>query len=124
MKEKEIRVLKVEPHDNPKETTLKNELSALQEAVGGLIEFVSLDSDNSIEILCNEEGKLIGLEPNRRVYNDVIVGTFYVVKCNDDGDCISLSDNEIEFYKKRFEQPEDISAEEVENTLRYGIEII
>ena len=47
----------VEPHDKPKEVTLKNELSALQEAVGGLIEFVSLDSDNSIEILCNEEGK-------------------------------------------------------------------
>ena len=57
MKEKEIKVLKVEPHKNPEEITLENELKAMQEAVGGIIEFVSLDSDNSIEILCNEEGK-------------------------------------------------------------------
>ncbi len=117
MKEKEIRVLKVEPHEKPKEVILINELSKLQKAVGGLIEFVSLDSDNSIEILCNEEGKLIGLEPNRRVFNDIIVGTFYVVKTNRNGDCISLSNEEVEYYKKRFERIENISQSEVEEAL-------
>lgn len=37
-KEQEIRVLMVELHEHPKEFLLKNDLSAMQEAVGGLIE--------------------------------------------------------------------------------------
>jgi len=40
MKEKWIRCLKVEPGKIPEECTLENSLSALQEAVGGLIELL------------------------------------------------------------------------------------
>jgi len=124
MKEKEIRVLKVEPYCPPIETTIKNNLESLQEAVGGLIEFLPIDNENSIEILCNEEGKLIGLEPNRRVGNDIIVGIFYIIKTNSAGECVSLSDREIETYTKLFEKPELIAAEEVEKTLFFNFEII
>ena len=40
MKEYEIRVLMVEPQEHPKEVTLKNDLRALQEAVGGMIDII------------------------------------------------------------------------------------
>ncbi|MBQ2422325.1 MAG: DUF3846 domain-containing protein, partial [Clostridia bacterium] len=52
MKEKIIRVLKIEPQKPPVEAELKNELSSLQEAVGGLIEFLPLDSSKGIELMC------------------------------------------------------------------------
>ena len=120
MKEKFIKVLKVEPYKKPEVVTLKNELSSLQEAVGGLIEFVGLDYDNSIDILCNEEGKLIGLEPNRKVGSDIIVGVFYVIKTNLEGDCCSLDDTEIEKYRELFKEPEYYTTEDVIKSINYG----
>lgn len=40
MKEKEIKVLKVKPHEHPEVYMLKNTLEAMQEAVGGYIDIV------------------------------------------------------------------------------------
>ena len=65
MKEKEIKVLKVKPHEHPEVYMLKNTLEVMQEAVGGYIDIVWLDDD--VCILLNDEGKLIGLEGNRRI---------------------------------------------------------
>ena len=67
----------VEPGKNPKVTTLQNDLDSLQKAVSigadyqGLIEIVPLGNGDCI--LCNEEGKQIGLDGNRRVGRDIIV---------------------------------------------------
>ena len=74
MKEKEIKVLKVKPHEHPEVYMLKNTLEAMQEAVGGYIDIVGLD--DNVCILLNDEGKLIGLEGNRRIGSDIIVGNF------------------------------------------------
>ena len=68
---KTIRVLKVAPGEHPMETTLVNDLDELQKAVSigasyqGLIEIIEIE--DGVCILCNEEGKLIGLEGNRRI---------------------------------------------------------
>lgn len=43
MKEKEIKVLKVKPHEHPEVYMLKNTLEAMQEAAGGYIDIVGLD---------------------------------------------------------------------------------
>ena len=43
MREKEIRVLEVKPHEYPKEFILENSLEAMQEAVGGLIDIIDLE---------------------------------------------------------------------------------
>ena len=77
MKEKEIKVLKVKPHEHPEVYMLKNTLEAMQEAVGGYIDIVGLD--DNVCILLNDEGKLIGLEGNRRIGSDIIVGDFFVI---------------------------------------------
>ena len=118
MKEKEIKVLMVEPGKSPSATTIVNELNSLQEAVSkgadsvGLIEIFGID--DNVCILCNEEGKLIGLEPNRRFYNDVLVGTFYVIGEDCDGNLTSLPQKYIDYYTDFFSEIEDLAAEDVE----------
>ena len=77
MKESVIKVLKVKPHEHPEVYMLKNTLEAMQEAVGGYIDILGLD--DNVCILLNDEGKLIGLEGNRRIGSDIIVGDFFVI---------------------------------------------
>ncbi len=48
-KESEIRVLMVEPNEHPKEYLLENTLSAMQAAVGGLIDIVGLEDNICIQ---------------------------------------------------------------------------
>ena len=125
MKEKIIKVLKVAPHSKPEKVVLNNTLEALQEAVSegadsvGLIEIIPITDTASI--LCNEEGKLIGLEPNRRIGYDVICGTFYVVGEDREGNLTSLSAKDMDYYMNRFAVPENISAEEALKALRFEI---
>ena len=125
MKKKTINVLKIAPHFKPEIVTLTNALEALQEAVSegadsvGLIEIIPLT--DTVSLLCNEEGKLIGLEPNRRIGHDVICGTCYVVGEDRKGNLTSLSDDDMEYFKVRFASPEKISVEEAMNALRFEI---
>ena len=106
MKENRIKVLKVEPLKKPTVCYLENKLEALQEAVSidaeyvGLIEIIDLDRRTCL--LCNEDGKLIGLMPNRRVGDDIICGVFYVTGQNEEGDLTSLTEEQIEYYGKMF----------------------
>lgn len=126
MKEKTIKVLKVEPKKLPEVCELVNELDALQKAVSigadyqGLIEILYINE--MICILCNEEGKLIGLEPNRRIRNDILCGVFYVTGQDEEGNLTSLSDDDLETFKSVFEVIENISPDEVEPTMRIYFE--
>ncbi|MBQ7534108.1 MAG: DUF3846 domain-containing protein [Stomatobaculum sp.] len=72
MKEK-IRDLVKEPGKVPEEREIGNTLEALQNAVDGYIETVTLAED--LVIICNEEGRLYGLQPNCRVSNLRFCGT-------------------------------------------------
>ncbi len=112
---KEIKVVMVEPSKHPAITTIDNDLESLQKAVGGLIEFVGLEENTCI--LCNEEGKLIGLKGNRRFYNDIIAGTFYVCGLDDDGDLDSLTPSQMDRYLRMFWEPESFTQEEIDNSI-------
>ena len=112
---KAIKVVMVEPSKHPTITTINNDLESLQKAVGGLIEFVGLEENTCI--LCNEEGKLIGLEGNRKFYNDIIVGTFYVCRLDDDGDLDSLTPSQMDRYLRMFWEPESFTQEEIDNSI-------
>ena len=63
-------------------TAVSDSLENLQRIVGGYIECVHVTED--LVIICNEEGKLLGLEPNMRFGIDYLVGTIIVV--GNDGD--------------------------------------
>ena len=121
MKESKIKVLMVNPGKHPEETVLANNLDALQKAVSigaeyqGLIEIIHLE--DNICLLCNEEGKLLQLQGNRRVGRDIIAGVFYVCKEGADVDLCSLNEDEMEQYKKRFWEIEEYTQSEVDEAL-------
>lgn len=121
MKKREITVLMVEPGKSPAVTTLTNDLDSLQKAVSigadyqGLIELIGLEE--GVDILCNEEGKLIGLEGNRRIGRDIIAGVFYVVGNNGKGDLDSLPQAKIQQYMERFREPEYYDQADVNHAL-------
>ena len=128
MKQRVIEVLMVEPGKEPSVVRLENDLTALQEAVSigasyrGLIEIIPLEDD--VCILGNEEAKLIGLEPNRRLWSDILCGVFYVVGQDDEGNLCSLSAEHVAYYKEYFAIPELISREEAEDALMMGFFIM
>lgn len=109
---KNIKVIMVEPGKKAKVTEIDHSLESLQEAVGGWIEAIYPWSDK-VCLVCNEEGKFNGMEPNRAIradggeIYDVIFGTFLVCGCSGEsfGD---LTDEQAERYIKMFERPEII----------------
>ena len=110
-----LKIVVVEPGREPYVSEMRRGLKPAQDVVGGYIEHV-YNGDGTINV-CNEEGKLNGLEGNRRIAGDVLVGTFFVVGDSGDGDYRSLTDEECEEYMERFAEPEEISQEEIdENT--------
>ena len=128
MKQKTIEVLMVEPRREPRIVRLDNSLESLQTAVSigadyrGLIEIISLSDE--VCILCNEEGKLIWLELNRRLWSDVLCGVFYVTGQDKEGNLCSLSAKDKEHYKEFFAVPESITREEADNALFSGFYIV
>ena len=120
-KETTIKVLMVEPGEHPKEVMLDNSLDALQKAVSigcedqGLIEIIGLE--DGICLLCNEEGKLLQLEGNRRLGDDIITGVFYILGEDGDGELTSLPQEAMEHYKERFWEPEHYTEADVNHVL-------
>ena len=113
---KQLRVLMVEPHEAPYETLITDQLDDLQETVGGLFEMIG-NGDGTL-LVCNDEAKLIGMEGNRRLDGDIIAGPFFVV--GEEGENLrSLTDAEMEKYKQRFAEIEDISPEEIQNNMGF-----
>ena len=72
-----MTILKIEPNKKPYPKEVKNDLKSLQAEVGGYLESITL-FDNLV-LICNEEGKLRKLPPNRQLGNDIIAGDFFLV---------------------------------------------
>lgn len=107
-----MRALYVEPGKVPYETEIPNCLEAEQQAVKGLIDLVYLD--NGAILVCNDEGKLIGMDGNRVLDNGTIIaGPFLVVGDGGENFC-SLSDEQAEYFMQRFAEPEVICQEDVQ----------
>ena len=105
--EPEIKVLFVPVGKSPEVKTIVNELKPMQELVDGYIEVLGVDM--SCSIVCNEEGKLLGLRPNRIAMRngmpiDVIAGDFFITADNPEtGDFISLTDEQIDYFTKLYQ---------------------
>ena len=84
MAENTLSVLKIAPGQYPQQVEIDNNLKALQEAVGGTIAAVYPFAD-PVAIICNDDGKLMGLPLNRALRDengqmyDAVAGDFLVV---------------------------------------------
>ena len=104
--ENTLSVLKIAPGQYPQQVEIDNNLKALQEAVGGTIAAVYPFAD-PVAIICNDEGKLLGLPWNRTLTDDhgvpydIVCGTFFVAGLKED-DFASLTEQQIEKYKDKY----------------------
>jgi len=104
-----MRILVVEPMKAPYEKEIAGDLKSMQAVVGGFIQAVYPFEDEELALICNEEGKLIGLPFNRALRDedgsicDIIAGTFFLCRAPADSERFeSLTDEQIEFGYKRF----------------------
>lgn len=107
-----MKILLVEPGKVPCPEEIGNTLEDMQNVVGGLIQAVYPFAE-PVALICNEEGKLLGLPLNRslrdeagQVY-DIIAGTFFLCTAPADSENFeSLSEEQIERYSMIFQTPE------------------
>ena len=104
MSHKTMKVLIVEPEKAPYAAEIPAGLESLQKQVGGLIQALYLAD---AALICNDEGKLIGLPWNRPLFDeegklyDIIAGTFLMAGLTED-DFGSLTDEQIQKYTELF----------------------
>ena len=72
-----MKVIYKAPGKAPEVIDIQNTLEALQEKVGGYIETVTIATDAAI--ICNEEGRLIGLPHNCVLLGVDFVGPILIV---------------------------------------------
>ena len=105
-----MKVLMVEPGKSPYETEIEGGLESLQAAVGGDIQ-ATYPFDDLVGLICNDEGKLIGLPLNRALYDDeghlydIVPGNFLIVGLGEE-DFTDLPADLMEKYTEHFKYPE------------------
>lgn len=87
-----MQVVIKRPGEAPAVMDIPNTLEALQEAVGGYIETVTVAED--LCLICNEDGRLLRLEPNCTILGVDFVGPVLAVGVRGD-DFTGISDEYI-----------------------------
>lgn len=96
---KKIKAIIKKPNSVPYVTHVSNSLEALQNIVGGYIEAVTIASD--MVIICNEEGRILGLPHNCNYCGVDFVGTIIFLGVNgDDFDDIPVDFDEFKEVNK------------------------
>ncbi|MBR4291062.1 MAG: DUF3846 domain-containing protein [Oscillospiraceae bacterium] len=106
-----MKVLLITPGAAPQVLEIEHSLKNMQELVGGTIEAI-YPFEDTVALVCNDEGKLLGLPLNRTVRDpatgqivDIIAGTFFICGLSED-DFASLTDDQIQRYTQMFRHPE------------------
>ena len=105
-----MKVLMVEPGKSPYAAEIESGLKSLQAAVGGDIQAV-YPYEDPVALICNEEGKLMGLPLNRALFDDdghiydIMSGNFLIVGLGEEN-FTDLSPDLMEKYGEQFKYPE------------------
>jgi len=117
LKEKYIKVLKVNPMDYPKIAIIPNNLTTLNSIIGtGCIYPCRAESiiiAPHIAIIRAADGILLDLQGNRMAKDEIIAGTFLVVGIDDSGFIVSLSVSDTLKYTDRFQNLEIYTDKDV-----------
>ena len=105
-----MTVLAVHPGEVPVKLELSSTLESMQDFVGGTIQAI-YPFDDAVAIICNDEGKMLGMPYNRVLRDEdgqayeVLCGPFFICGLGDE-DFASLTEVQLETYYKFFEHPE------------------
>ena len=104
-----MKVLVIEPGKQPVVKEIGNTLKDMQRMVGGYIQAYYPWMDE-VAIICNDEGKIMGLPLNRSIFGehgelvDIIAGTFFICGAPmDSGKLTDLPEDLIEHYTRMFQ---------------------
>ena len=88
MKEAKIKVLALLPMEPPKVVELDYTLEAMQK----------------FTLVCNDEGKLLELPPNRMLWGgaDYLAGSGFIAGTDSEGNMTSLTAEEIAYYTEKY----------------------
>lgn len=95
-----MNALIVKPKEKPQLIDIQGTLEELQRLVGGTIDIIDPYEDDII-LIFNDNGKLFGLPPNRRI-NDwiTIYGTLLICGRDVDGKTVGLSNEQVKQYSE------------------------
>lgn len=110
MREKKINIIMLEPGKKAYLKEIDNTLESLQREVEGYIEAI-YPFEEEVCLVCNEEGKMNGMELNRAIYGehglivDIIAGPAFLCGCSGE-DFSSLNEKQVQKYQEMFYYPE------------------
>ena len=108
-----MKILKLDPGEIPEKIEINGSLESMQTLVGGMIQAVYPFHD-PVALICNDEGKLLGLPYNRvlrepesgRAY-DIVCGTCFLCGAPQDTDHFtSLTPEQLARYTDYYRHPE------------------
>ena len=105
-----LRVVLVEPGKAARVAEIDGSLEGMQKTVGGYIQAV-YPFEETVCLVCNEEGKLQGLPLNRALRDednsvyDIVAGTFFVCDCSTEN-FKSLNEEQLKRYTEKYKRPE------------------
>lgn len=107
-----INVIYVEPGKEARKIEMKDELTEMQNLVGGMIEEY-MPFEDEVAIICNDEGKMRGMPLNRGIEDedgklmDIIAGPFFIAYAPVESEkYLSMPKDLEEKYTEKFRQPE------------------
>ena len=105
-------VMMIEPGKDHRRMEVSHSLEEMQKDGGGLIQILYRFGE-PVALVCNEEGKLLGLPANRALRDesgavyDIVCGTFFLCGAPPDSDTLgSLTEEQVSRYEQRFARPE------------------
>lgn len=110
----QLTVVIVKVGQHPYTTIISNEIIAFQQQVGGYIQILQLDKHTAL--ICDEEGKLKGSQPNRGLVIDgqlvdVIHGTFILIATHPNTrEFTSMSDEQAANLVNQYWHPEEFDV--------------
>ncbi len=88
---KPIRVVIKRPNEEPRVEIIEHSLDKFNELVEGTIDMVRMDG---FDLIINDEGLIHNMLPNIRWGEGYIAGPLVLVKCDEEGETVSLSEEE------------------------------
>lgn len=104
-----IQIVVVNAGEKPVTMEVGDDLAALQAVVGGYIQEVPFLVDGyRYSVVCNEEGRLSNLPPNRTLGRISFVGDIFFTKYDDEGELVSLDAADVQRLYAFLSPPKEV----------------